>query len=158
LIEIVDELKISMKTFSKIPVSNNNISKPPFSISRPPPGTRKRDRSVTRQNKMIISNRSAFSQNSRRSISTRSRKTDADQENHFSARENTTDFRESDLPKKDANIKFVSETRAINNQIIEGIAKSEAEPSRLRSIPDMKNKIGRIGEIEVMKKLREIIN
>ena len=67
-----------------------------------------------------------------------------------------TDFRGPDLPRRDA--RPVSETRAIDNQTIEGIAISRAEPSRLRSAPDMKDKIGRIGGIEVMEELRDIVN
>jgi hypothetical protein len=148
---IVDELKASMRASSEIPASNGDTG-------RPPPRTRRRGRRAERQNGVTTSNRSASSQSSRRSVSTRSRETDADQESYSSVRENATDSRGPDLPRRDADIRPVSEIRAIDNQTIEGIAVSEVEPSPLRLAPDMKDKIGRIGGTDVMEELRDIVN
>jgi hypothetical protein len=75
---------------------------------------------------------------------------DVDQESHSSVRENATDSRGPDLPRRDEDTRPVSETRQI---IEDGIVVSEAEPSPLHSTPDINDKIGRIGGIEVMEEL-----
>jgi len=62
------------------------------------------------------------------------------------------------LSRRDIDIRPISKTRAINNQIIESIAIFRPELNPLRSTSDIKDKISRIGRIEMMEKLKDIIN